>query len=227
MGGSLRHGQADACACVMRPQEARSFILANTSILTPPHLPEIRLHLADEAHDLWHKTEEELGQIGLPPPFWAFAWAGGQGLARYVLDNPKLVAGKSVLDFASGSALVGIAAKLAGAAQVICIDIDLYAEAAAGLNAELNSVHIESKTHDLVGSVPDADVILAGDVFYDRNFAAELMPWFETCARAGISIYVGDPGRSYFPKSGFALLATYEVPVTRALEDAEIKRTTV
>jgi predicted nicotinamide N-methyase len=225
MGGSLRHGRADTCAEMKT--DPKRFILENTGLLSPPHVPEISLHLADEAHDLWHKTEEELGKIGLPPPFWAFAWAGGQGLARYILDNPKLVAGKSVLDFASGSGLVGIAAKLAGAAQVTCIDIDSYAEAAAGLNADLNSVEIELRTDNLVGNIPDVDVILAGDVFYDRSFAAELLPWFETCAQAGIDIYIGDPSRSYFPKSGFALLETYEVPVTRALEDAEIKRTTV
>jgi predicted nicotinamide N-methyase len=207
--------------------DPKRFILENTAILSPPHVPEIKLHLADEAHDLWHKTEEEIGQIGLPPPFWAFAWAGGQGLARYILDNPELVAGKSVLDFASGSGLVGIAAKLAGAARVTCIDIDPYAEAAAGLNAELNSMNIEPVTAELTKEAPDVEVILAGDVFYDRKFATELRPWFETCVRAGIGIYVGDPGRSYFPKSGFTLLATYEVPVTRALEDAEVKRTTV
>ncbi len=212
---------------MMNPDEFSRFILANTAILSPPHVPEISLHLADEAHDLWHRTEEELGQIGLPPPFWAFAWAGGQGLARYVLDNPQLVAGKRVLDFASGSGLVGIAAKLAGAGHVICVDIDPYAGAAAGLNADLNSVEIEPVTNHLVGNAPEVDVILAGDVFYDRKFAVELPPWFETCVQAGIDVYVGDPGRSYFPKSGFVLLATYQVPVTRALEDAEVKRTTV
>jgi predicted nicotinamide N-methyase len=212
---------------VIRGDEARRFILANTSVTAPPHVPEIRLHLADEAHELWHRTEEELGQIGLPPPFWAFAWAGGQGLARYILDNPQIVSGKSVIDFASGSGLVGMAAKLAGASHVTCVDIDPYAEAAAGLNANLNMVEIESKTDNLIGNVPEVDVILAGDVFYDRAFAEALVPWLQRCARAGIAILVGDPGRSYFPKTGFELLATYKVPVTRALEDAEVKRTQV
>lgn len=211
----------------MEPQEARRFIFENTSILAPPHVPEIRLHLADEAHDLWRKTEEELGQIGLPPPFWAFAWAGGQGLARYVLDNPQFVTGKRVLDFASGSGLVGIAVKLAGAGHVSCVDIDPYACAAAGMNAKLNGVELEAFTADVTGGVPDVEAILAGDVFYDRAFADILLPWLETCASSGIEIYVGDPGRSYFPKSGFTSLATYQVPVTRALEDAEVKRTTV
>jgi predicted nicotinamide N-methyase len=211
----------------MSPDAVRRFILQNTSVLSPPHVPEIRLHLADEVHELWHKTEEELGEIGLPPPFWAFAWAGGQGLARYILDNPHLVASKSVVDFASGSGLVGIAAKRAGAQRVQCVDIDSYAEIAAAMNATLNDVAIEPITADLINAIPDADLILAGDVFYDRAFADELIPWFENCARNGIQIYVGDPGRSYFPKDKFNLLATYEVPVTRALEDAEVKRTTV
>jgi predicted nicotinamide N-methyase len=209
------------------PDAARRFILENTSVLSPPHVPEIRLHLADEVHELWHKTEEEIGEIGLPPPFWAFAWAGGQGLTRYILDYPHLVAGKSVVDFASGSGLVGIAAKRAGARTVQCVDIDSYAQIAASMNATLNDVAIEPITADLINVIPDADLILAGDVFYDRAFAGELIPWFENCARDGLRIYVGDPGRSYFPKDKFSLLASYEVPVTRALEDAEVKRTTV
>jgi predicted nicotinamide N-methyase len=211
----------------MPPDAARRFILENTSVLSPPHVPEIRLHLADEVHELWHKTEEELGEIGLPPPFWAFAWAGGQGLARYTLDYPHLVAGKSVVDFASGSGLVGIAAKRAGARTVQCVDIDTYAQIAAAMNAKLNDVVIETITADLITTLAKADIILAGDVFYDRAFADELVPWFENCARNGIQIYVGDPGRAYFPKDKFTLLASYEVPVTRALEDAEVKRTTV
>lgn len=225
MGRSLRYGRVEACTEMNL--DARGFILANTAVLAPPHVPEIRLHLADEAHDLWHRTEEELGQIGLPPPFWAFAWAGGQGLARYVLDNPELVAGKRVLDFASGSGLVGIAAKLAGARQVLCVDVDPYACAAATLNADLNSVRIEPVKAQITGQTPDADLILAGDVFYDRALAIDMLPWFEACAQSGIDIYVGDPGRSYFPKTGFERLAAYEVPVTRALEDAQVKRTTV
>jgi predicted nicotinamide N-methyase len=227
MGGSLRHGRAYACAEVMSPDAARRFILQNTSVLSPPHAPEIRLHLAHEVHELWHKTEEDLCEIGLPPPFWAFAWAGGQGLARYILDNPHVAAGRSVIDFASGSGLVGIAAKRAGAHRVQCVDIDAYAQFAAAMNAELNEVAIEPVTTDLMNMVPEADLILAGDVFYDRIFASELIPWFENCARNGIQIFVGDPDRSYFPKNKFTLLASYEVPVTRALEDAEVKHTTV
>jgi predicted nicotinamide N-methyase len=207
--------------------DARRFILENTSVLTPPHVPEVRLRLADEAHELWRKTEAQLAESGLPPPFWAFAWAGGQGLARYVLDNPALVKGKRAIDFAAGSGLVGIAAMLAGAAEVICADIDPYAFGAARINAALNNVSVAPLHENLIGSALDTDLLLAGDVFYDRHFAAELIPWFETLAASGVDILVGDPGRTYLPKARLEHLAEYQVPVTRALEDADIKRTTV
>ena len=207
--------------------EARRFILNNTSILSPPHVPEMRLHLADEAHELWHKTETQLGEIGLPPPFWAFAWAGGQGLARYVLDNPQIVAGRHVLDFASGSSLVGIAAMMAWAKSVTCADTDPFSAVAAGLNAKLNNVELSTVTADLIGSKIAADVLLAGDVFYDREFAERLVPWFEILAASGTKVLIGDPGRSYLPKIRLVKLASYDVAVTRALEDAEVKHTTV
>ena len=192
---------------------AERFIRANTALLSPPHVPEIALHLADEAHDLWRRTEEELAEIGLPPPFWAFAWAGGQGLARHVIDHPQIVRGRTVLDFASGSGLVAIAAARAGAARVTAADIDPFCETAIRLNAEANSVSLAFD-----GS---------GDVFYEKPFADRLLPWFEALGARGAEILVGDPGRSYLPKSGLEKLAVYEVPVTRALEDAEVKRTTV
>ena len=195
--------------------------------MAPPHVPEIRLHLADEAHELWLKTEEELAEIGLPPPFWAFAWAGGQGLARYVLDHPDIVAGKCVLDFATGSGLVAIAAKLAGAAKVVAADIDPLTETAVWLNAELNKVDIDFIGADLIGRNVEADILLAGDVFYDAGFAAAIVPWFKMLSRQGIAIVVGDPGRSYLPKENLEFCAVYEVPVTRALEDSEVKKTTV
>ncbi len=206
---------------------ARRFIVENTSILSPPHVPEVRLHLAGEAHDLWHKTEEQLAQSGLPPPFWAFAWAGGQGLARYVLDNPGIVRGKQVLDFASGSGLVGIAAMMAGATEVTCADIDPYAFEAASINAALNNLAVTPLRGNLIGTTQVGQLLLAGDVFYDRHFALELIPWFETLAARGADILIGDPGRSYLPKQRLEPQATYEVPVTRALEDAEVKRTTI
>ncbi len=207
--------------------EPEAFIRANTDVMAPPHVPEIRLHLASEAHDLWLKTEEELQEIGLPPPFWAFAWAGGQGLARFVLDNPDVVAGKRVVDFASGSGLVAIAAARAGAAKVLAVDIDPWAETAVRLNAAENRADIGFSGDDIVGLPVDADVLLAGDVFYDREFADRLVPWLSALTSRGIVVLVGDPGRAYLPKAGLTFQATYEVPVTRALEDSDIKKTTV
>nr|WP_202036676.1 methyltransferase [Agrobacterium fabrum] len=193
----------------------------------PPHVPELRLHLATEAHELWLKTEEELEEIGLPPPFWAFAWAGGQGLARYILDHPESVCGKRVLDFASGSGLVAIAAAKAGAAKVLAADIDPWTETAIRLNAALNGVDIGFTGLDLVGKPVDADVLLAGDVFYDRAFADLLVPWFVELTEKGMIVLVGDPGRAYLPKERLRAEATYQVPVTRALEDSDVKKTTV
>ena len=207
--------------------DPRSFILANTDIMAPPHVPEIRLYLATEAHELWSKTEEELEKIGLPPPFWAFAWAGGQGLARYILDHPEAVAGSHVLDFATGSGLVAIAAKMADAAHVLAADIDPWVASAVKLNIAENGVEVDFTDHDLVGSEIDADVILAGDVFYDRDFAADLVPWFGRLAAEGKLVLIGDPGRSYCPRDRLEACAVYEVPVTRALEDSEVKKTTV
>lgn len=207
--------------------DPRQFILDNTDLIAPPHVPEITLHLASEVHDLWHKTEAELEEIGLPPPFWAFAWAGGQGLARYILDHPETVRGRRVVDFATGSGLVAIAAARAGARHVLAVDIDPWARPAVGLNARVNGVDVSFSGEDLIGVDLDADVLLAGDVFYDRAFADALVPWFTQLAKRGILVLAGDPGRSYLPRSHLLDLATYEVPVTRVLEDSEVKRTTV
>ncbi|MEC9343972.1 MAG: methyltransferase [Pseudomonadota bacterium] len=211
------------------------FILANTSVLSPPHVPEIVLHLADEAHDLWHRTEEELQEIGLPPPFWAFAWAGGQGLARHVLDHPDCVRGRKVLDLATGSGLVAIAAAMAGAASVTANDIDPFAESAVALNRDLNRKGIDRTLpvfdgRDLVGNAALADrfdMVLAGDVFYDRAFAAALTPWLDALASRGCEVLIGDPGRTYLPMDRLEALGVHEVNVSRALEDLEVKRTTV
>jgi predicted nicotinamide N-methyase len=204
-----------------------AFIQSNTSLIAPPHVPEVWLHLADEAHDLWHRTEEELEAIGLPPPYWAFAWAGGQGLARYILDNPDAVRGRNVLDFATGSGLVAIAAMKAGAALVTAADIDPFAKEAVTLNADANGVRVAFRDDDVIGHDDGWAVVLAGDVFYERAFADRLVPWFTALAERGAAVIVGDPGRAYLPKTRLERLAAYEVPVTRALEDSEVKRTTV
>ncbi len=208
--------------------DRRAFILAHTERLAVPHAPEIALRVASEATDLWQMTEEELGEIGLPPPFWAFAWAGGQALARYILDHRETVAGKSVLDLASGSGLVAIAAAMAGAEHVKAVDIDPFAVDAIALNATGNGVTLEiGRTDLLTGPAPRVDVILAGDVFYEKPMADRVFPWLRAAVDEGALCLVGDPGRAYLPKADLAALATYEVATTRALEDSEVKRTTV
>jgi len=211
----------------LRPGQAKAFIRANTTLIAPPHVPEIRLHLAQESHALWLKTEEELAEIGLPPPFWAFAWAGGQGLARYVLDHPETVRARSVLDFATGSGLVAIAAAKSGAEAVTACDIDPFCADAVALNAYANAVAISVRTADLIGVDEGWDTVLAGDVFYAKDFADALLPWFERLAKRGATVLVGDPGRAYLPKARLVELASYQVPVTRDLEDSEVKKTTV
>ena len=205
-----------------------AFILANTRLQPVPHAPEISLWLADEVTPIWRLTEEELGQMGLPPPFWAFAWAGGQGLARWLLDNPAEVAGKRVLDLAAGSGLVGIAAMQAGAASVLCADIDPFCGAAVGLNAAANGVSLDFTDADLLDApAPDVDVICAGDVFYEQPMAGRVLAWLSAAAGRGVRVLVGDPLRTYFPKQGFERLAEYAVPTTRELEDDAVKRTRV
>ncbi len=205
-----------------------AFILANTRLQPVPHAPEISLWLADEITPIWRLTEEELGEMGLPPPFWAFAWAGGQGLARWLLDNPAEVAGKRVVDLAAGSGLVGIAAMQAGAASVLCADIDPFCAAAVALNAAANGVTLAFTDANLLDAAPpEADVICAGDVFYEQPMAGRVLAWLTEAAGRGSRILVGDPLRTYFPKSGFDLLAEYSVPTTRELEDDAVKRTRV
>ena len=204
------------------------FIRQNTSVMTPPLVPEVKLHLAHEAVPLWQKTEEELGEMGLPPPFWAFAWAGGQALARFVLDNSSMVKNFKVLDLATGSGLVAIAALQAGAANMTAADIDEFATAAAEMNAELNQVNLHIRLEDLLQQQPPAmDVILVGDLFYERSLAAGCLAWLKQAQEQGARIFIGDPGRSYLPREQLEKLAEYNVPVTRDLEDAEIKRTAV
>ncbi|MGI9403660.1 MAG: class I SAM-dependent methyltransferase [Hyphomicrobium sp.] len=207
---------------------AEAFIRANTKLLRPPLVPEIQLHLAEESLPIWQKAEEELGKLNVPPPYWAFAWAGSQALARYLLDNPQLVKGKRVLDFGSGSGLSAIAALKAGAASVLASDIDTMALAATGLNAAANAISIEATADDLLAAGPPGtfDVILVGDLFYERELASRVLTFVEA-AHEGALILIGDPQRNYFPKGRFEVAAEYQVPVTRELEDAEIKKTAV
>ncbi len=205
-----------------------AFIRLETRLLSPPLVPEITLHLAEESLPIWQRTEEELGEIGLAPPFWAFAWAGGQALARYILDHPETVRGKRVLDFASGSGLVGIAARKAGAAHVACADIDPFAHAAIALNAALNAADaVTVLTTDVIGTRGGWEVVLAGDIAYERDLATRVFAWLETLHAEGVQVWIGDPGRSYLPRDRLEKVAEYAVPVSRELEDAEIKATSV
>ena len=207
----------------------RAFILQNTSLEHPPHTPELRLRLASEITPIWKMTEEALEEIGLPPPFWAFAWAGGQALARYILDHPEIVAGKGVIDFASGSGIVAIAAKKAGAARVLAADIDPFCEAATALNAEANEVELEFTDKNLLAAAAPswAQVILAGDICYEKPLAEQVIAWLKAAKAQGATVLIGDPGRSYFPRQGLTKLAEYQVPTTRELEDMEVKKTAV
>ena len=211
------------------PDDPTAFIRAHTRLLPVPHAPEIRLHVADEATELWQKTEHELQEIGLPPPFWAFAWAGGQALARYVLDHPEIAAGVTAVDFASGSGLVAIAAARSGARHVIASDLDPFATAAIGLNAAANAVAelIEPVSRNLLDGAPDADLVLAADVFYERDLAQAVTAWLSGLQARGTTVLIGDPGRTYLPRERLECLKTYAVPVSRSLEDAEIKRSHV
>ena len=203
------------------------FIRANTALVAPPLVPQIKLHLATEVVPLWRLTEDELQAQGVPPPYWAFAWAGGQALARYILDNPRIVAGKDVLDFGSGSGLVAIAAAKSGAEPVMAADIDPYAQAAIRMNAIANSAILSTTTSDLIDSDGNWRVILVGDMCYERPLAERLLAWLTDRAKHGASVLLGDPGRSYFPKGGVEKLETYRVQTTRDLEDREIRETSV
>jgi predicted nicotinamide N-methyase len=207
------------------PIDHAAFIRQHTELLPVPLIPEIKLHLAYESVPLWQKTEDELGEMGLPPPFWAFAWAGGQALARYVLDHPEIVTGKRVLDLASGSGLVGIAAMKAGAASVLAADIDAFALAAIAMNANANACDIKSTGVDLLNGAPqNFDVILVGDLFYEQQTAVRCLAFLQ---QSSAEILIGDPGRSYLPKELLISVAQYQVPVSRDLEDSEIKQTSV
>jgi len=209
-------------------EDFASFIAGNTILMAPPHVPEIRLHLAEESLPIWQKTEEELGEMNVPPPFWAFAWAGGQALARYLLDTPNEVTGKTVLDLGTGSGLTAIAAMKAGAISVLAADIDRMALASARLNAAANDVAIATTEEDLLLDLPAYfGAVLVGDLFYERELAERVLAFIAAAHAKGARVLVGDPQRSYFPKNRFALVAEYQVPVTRELEDALVKKTAV
>jgi predicted nicotinamide N-methyase len=221
----------------VRSGDAARFIRDNTRLLRAPLVPELVLHLAEESLPIWHRTEEELGERGLPPPYWAFAWAGGQALARYILDNPDLVAGRTALDIGSGSGLVALAAAMAGASHVIANDIDAFACEACRLNAAANDLALEISSEDVLSRAADdqqgerpthpVSFVTLADVFYQRALARAATMAAERHHKRGATVLVGDPCRSYFPSDRFEMIANYRVPVTRELEDSEIKATAV
>ena len=208
--------------------DRRAFVLANTVPQRPPLVPEIELHLASEVVPLWQASEEEMAESGLPPPYWAFAWVGGQALARYVLDQPTVCADKRVLDFACGSGIQGIAAALAGARHVAAADIDPFARAAVHLNAQLNGVEVSIVEEDVLGSAGgEWDLVLAGDVCYEAPMAARTEEWLHRLARGGATVLLGDPGRTYLPKTGLERVVSYAVKTSRELEDTDLRNTVV
>lgn len=208
------------------------FILANTRLAVPPFVPEVSLYLSGDPFGLWRAMERELGRPGPTLPFWGFAWPGGLALARYVLDHPELVRDRRVVDLASGSGLVAVAAALAGAAEVAPSEIDPYGVAAIGLNAAANGVTLAPTLGDLLdGDRADAEVLLAGDVFYEQPFTERVAPFLARVRAAGTTVLVGEPERNYLPQSlpreRFEPLATYDVPLIAGLEDETVKRTAV
>ncbi len=227
----VRAGRGPHAPANPSKERATDFITSNTRQTAPPLVPEITLHLAEESLPIWQRTEIELGRSNVPPPFWAFAWAGGQAIARYILDHPQTVSGLRVLDLGSGSGLGAIAAMKAGAACALAADIDPMAGLAAELNATLNSVSIGVTKVDLLNpelsQLGDFDVVLVADVFYEREMAERVLAFARRHVGAGANVIVGDPRRTYFPADAFEKIAEYDVPVSRELEDTELKRAAI
>lgn len=212
----------------MRTEAERvALILAETVVAAPPLCPEIRLHLVTDACRLWRATEQDLDAMALPAPYWAFAWAGGQALARYLLDHPDVVEGRTVLDFGSGGAVEGVAAARSGATSVLCADIDPFAASVAGLNGALNTVTLGTTTDDLIGAPVEADVVLAGDVTYDDEMARAVRAWLERLAAEGRTVLVADPGRGFLDTAGFEEVAAYPAPTDVDADGSDRVRTPV
>jgi predicted nicotinamide N-methyase len=203
---------------------ARAFVLRHTKLVPVPGIDGIRLHLGDEVLPLWHAVQVESSDDDAPLPYWAFAWGGGLAVARYLADHPETVAGRRVVDFASGSGLCGIAALKAGASDATALDIDPFALAAMALNARANKVRMSRIGRDVLDEEPsDADVVLAGDCWYEAGLAQRVLPWLRACRRRGSDVLVGDPGRRYLPAEELEELACYEVRTTTELEDLDRK----
>ncbi len=208
-------------------QDPEAFVRANTAIEAPPLVPEIRLHLASALVPLWEATEAELERMGLPPPYWAFAWAGGQAIARHLLDTPETVRGRTVLDFATGSGIAAVATMKAGAARVTATDIDRFAAAACRVNAALNEVEVDVTTADAIDTDAGWDVVLAGDICYEKPLAERVTAWLRRLAGRGAVVLLGDPGRTYLPKQHIEWMVRYAVKTTRELEDTDVRNAVV
>lgn len=208
--------------------ERKTFVRAHTALTRVPFVPEIRLHTATDLTPLWRATQAWLGTFGLEVPFWCVPWAGGQALARWVLDHPDVVRGLRVVDFGTGSGLVAIACAQAGAASVCAIDVDPIAEAACLLNAEANGVEelVRVTCADVVDGAIEADLLLAGDVWYERAAAARFGPWLANVVRSGVRVVTGDPDRAYVP-AGLRELARHDVPTCADLEATSVRTTRV
>jgi predicted nicotinamide N-methyase len=203
------------------------FVRAHTTIAQAPLVPEIALHLATEITPIWQATESWLAERNIEPPFWAFAWPGGQATARLLLDEPARVAGLRVLDFAAGCGIAAVAAAMAGAARVEAAEIDPLALAAVRLNAALNGVAVDTPAGDVVGSPCRWDVILAGDVCYEAPMTAHILPWLRAMAGAGAQVLLADPGRAYLPREGLEPISRHAVPTTLELEDRTLREVTI
>ena len=211
----------------LQANDPAAFISVNTRVEAPRLVPEIELHLAHEVLPIWEMTEKALNESGLAPPYWAFSWAGGQALARYLLDHPETVRGRTVLDFAAGCGIAAIAAHRAGARRVLAADIDPFAAAAATMNAQRNGATIEITTRDLIGAPGAWEVILAGDICYERPTAEAVTAWLGTLAKAGALVLVGDPGRTFLPREGLEKITGYAVRTTREVEDTDLRNACV
>ncbi|MBC7136010.1 class I SAM-dependent methyltransferase [Oceanibaculum nanhaiense] len=204
------------------------FIIRNTRLGAAPLVPELALYLADAVMPLWEMTEADLERQGVPPPYWAFAWPGGQAVARLILDRPELVKARRVLDLGAGGGIAAIAAMRAGALRATANDIDALALAAIALNAAANGVTVDALGRDLLDDVArDWDIILAGDLCYEKPMAGRVMGWLRTAASTGTTVLLGDPGRAYAPADGLYKLGDFAVPVSRDLEDRDIRHTAV
>ncbi len=214
--------------CFIDPfPDPERLVLDNTRLVQPQLCPELRLHLVTADCPWWRSTPEALAALGVDEPFWAFAWAGGQALARHLLDHPSLARGLRVVDFGAGGGIAGLAAARAGAARVLALDIDPVCEVACRLNAAANGLALRTETRDLVGQPLEVDLVLAGDMTYDERFTRRVVAWFRQLAEGGVTVLVGDPGRGFLSPDGLELLGCYDAPADNDADGRWLRPTSV